>query len=57
MVQAKRIGAILCALMIAFTVAAPSALAAKEDNAAGDALKIVKTSPNDGEKNVPLEII
>ena len=55
MVQAKRIGAILCALMIAFTVAAPSALAAKEDNAAGDALKIVKTSPNDGEKNVPLE--
>ena len=57
MVQAKRIGAILCALMIAFTVAAPSALAAKEDNAAGDALKIVKTSPNDGEKNVPLENI
>lgn len=55
MVQAKRIGAILCALMIAFTVATPSALAAKEDNAAGDALKIVKTSPNDGEKNVPLE--
>lgn len=55
MCQKKRIGAILCALMIMFTVAVPAAMAANDDTASNGDFKITRTSPDNGEKNVPLE--